>query len=57
MITVVNTQPPTYYWLSTDTEKPTDNVENGSSGVEMDTGKLYFFDADSLTWLEWGASS
>ena len=56
MITVVNTQPPTYYWLSTDTEKPTDNVENGSSGVEMDTGKLYFFDADSSTWLEWGGS-
>lgn len=59
MITVVNTQPPTYYGLSTDTPKPTTNIENGSSFVEMDTSKIYFYDAGtgSSGWLEWGAST
>lgn len=55
-MTVVNTQPPTYYGLSTET-KPTTNVENGSSFVEMDTGKLYFYDTAGEQWIEWGASS
>ena len=45
----------TYYGLSTDTPKPTDGVGNGSAFVEMDTGKIYFFDSDSQDWLEWGA--
>lgn len=40
--------------LSTDT-KPTDNVINGSSFIEIDTGKIYFFDAIGVQWLEWGA--
>lgn len=35
---------------STDS-KPT-GVPNGSSLIEMDTGKVYFFDADSSQWLE-----
>lgn len=47
----------TYFGLSTDTNKPTDGVGNGSAFVEMDTSKIYFFDSDSQTWLEWGAES
>ena len=38
--------------LSTDT-KPTD-VANGSTLLEMDTGKVYMFDAAGETWLEFG---
>lgn len=37
--------------LSTD-EKPT-NVANGSILLEMDTSKLYMFDAANSTWREW----
>lgn len=40
--------------LSTDV-KPTANIANGSKFNEMDTGKVYFFDLDSIAWLEWGA--
>lgn len=40
--------------LSTDT-KPTSDIENGSSLIEMDSGKLYFYDAESGDWVEWGA--
>lgn len=36
--------------LSTDT-KPI-NVANGSSLIEMDTGKVYFFDAENGEWRE-----
>lgn len=42
------------YCLSTDT-KPTDNLANGAALIEMDTGKLYFFDGAGNQWLEWGA--
>ena len=45
-----------YYGLSTDT-KPTDGVGNGSAFIEMDTSKVYFFDAGNSEWLEWGAES
>lgn len=44
----------TLYGLSTDTPKPTEGVGNGSAFVEMDTGKLYFYDAAGATWREWG---
>ena len=44
----------TYFGLSTDT-KPTESVGNGSAFLEMDTGKIYFFDAENVTWREWGA--
>lgn len=37
--------------LSTDS-KPTDGIANGSMFVEMDTGKIYLFDADGETWRE-----
>ena len=38
--------------LSTD-EKPTEGMANGSRLIEMDTSKLYLFDADNETWREW----
>lgn len=47
-------RPDTLVGLSTDT-KP-DNVGNGSAFIEMDTGKIYFFNAaEGGGWIEWGA--
>lgn len=46
----------TYYGLSTDS-KPTEGVGNGSALIEMDTSKVYFFDAGNSEWREWGAES
>lgn len=46
----------TYCGLSTDTPKPTEGVANGSAFIEMDTSKLYFFDAANATWREWGGA-
>lgn len=37
--------------LSTDT-KPTDSVPNGSTFYEMDTQKVYMFDAENQLWIE-----
>lgn len=37
--------------LSTD-EKPTENIKNGSTLIEMDTGKGYLFDADAGAWRQ-----
>ena len=47
----------TLYGLSTDDPKPTEGIGNGSCFVEMDTGKLYFYDASEggSGWIEWGA--
>lgn len=36
--------------LSTD-EKPTIGIANGSSCVEMDTKKVYFFDETNSVWI------
>ena len=36
--------------LSTDT-KPTD-ADNGCIFIEMDTGKIYFYDAENKQWKE-----
>lgn len=44
----------TLYGLSTDA-KPTEGIGNGSAFIEMDTGKLYFYDAAGEQWIEWGA--
>lgn len=43
-----------FWGLSTDT-KPTENVGNGDCFIEMDTGKIYFFDEAGASWKEWGA--
>lgn len=40
-----------YRGLSTDT-KPTENVENGSVFIEIDTGKIYMFDLENEEWQE-----
>lgn len=45
-----------YYGLSTDT-KPTENIANGSVFISMNTGKIYFYDFENATWLEWGAQN
>lgn len=39
--------------LSAD-EKPTERVLNGSSFIEMDTGKVYFYDEANAQWREFG---
>ena len=44
-----------YAGLSSD-EKPI-ATENGAAFIEMDTSKVYFFDAGNSEWLEWGAES
>lgn len=46
----------TMFCLSTDT-KPTVGVVNGSVIIEMDTSKIYFFDADGSQWIEWEAGT
>lgn len=46
----------TYYGLSTDS-KPTKGVGNGSAFIEMDTSKVYFYDAAGESWKEWGADA
>lgn len=54
---LINTRyrrPVTLFGLSTDV-KPSDNIANGSTFIEMDTGTLYFYDAENQEWLEWGA--
>lgn len=48
-------RPQTFYGLSTDV-KPLVNVANGSVFIEMDTGKIYFFDLANVTWREWGGA-
>lgn len=40
-----------YYWLSTD-EKPIDGVDNADVGYEMDTQKVFMFDAEHQVWIE-----
>lgn len=37
--------------LSTD-EKPTENIVNGTVFIEIDTGKVYMFDAEGTKWKE-----
>ena len=46
----------TAYGLSTD-DKPTRDVITGSLFVEVNTGKVYFFDEDSGTWLDSGGGN
>lgn len=44
----------TLYGLSTDA-KPSEAIGNGSAFIEMDSGKLYFYDAAGEQWIKWGA--
>ena len=43
----------TYEGLSTD-EKPSDNVFPNSLFLELDTGNIFFYDADSASWVAYG---
>jgi hypothetical protein len=44
---------PNGYWAGRSTdEKPTENVVNGTPFIEMDTGKVYFFDEENAQWEE-----
>ena len=45
-------QQTTFFGLSTDT-KPV--AENGSCYIEMDSSKIYFYDAEGAQWTEWEA--
>lgn len=37
--------------LSTDT-KPTNDIANGTTFIEIDTGKIYLYDAENELWKE-----
>ena len=41
----------TFYGLSTD-DKPTDCVQNADVFYEMDTKKVFLYDAQNARWLE-----
>ena len=45
----------TLFGLSTDT-KPASTENNGTCFIEMDTGAIYFYDAENETWLEWNGA-
>lgn len=40
-----------YRGLSSDT-KPTENVPNGSTFLEMNTGNVYIFDKENSSWRQ-----
>ena len=42
--------------LSTDTQ-PKEDIMNGSKLIEMDTGLVYYYDADSEDWLQFPPAS
>lgn len=42
--------------LSTDTKPTGMSVGNGWTYIEMDTGKVFFYDAESENWLEFAGS-
>lgn len=44
-----------YRGLSTDTKPVGVNVGNGSSFIEIDTGKIFLYDAEGEEWNEIGA--
>ena len=52
---MITRQGTTFFGLSTDDPKPS-NAKNGSCFIEMDTGAIYFYDAASETWIEWGGA-
>lgn len=50
MVSIINLDMTPYIGLSSDT-KPTENISNGSSFYEMDTGATYYYDADGEQWV------
>lgn len=50
MLTTKGRDAKEYYMLSTDGDKPTKDVANGSVLLEMDTGDVYVFDKENSAW-------
>ena len=48
---ILGTQPYDIRCMSTD-EKPTVNIPNGSTCIEIDTGKVYMYDITGNEWHE-----
>lgn len=46
----------TFFGLSSDDPKPTEGVGNGSAFIEMDTSKVYFYDAENEEWKVFAAN-
>ncbi len=42
------------YVCTSSDSKPTTNMGNGDCAIEINTGKIYFFNAASSQWVEWG---
>ena len=55
-MTPMNAASATLVGLSTDIPKPT-NAGNGWIFSEIDTGKIYIYDAENSTWREWSGGS
>ena len=51
MVTVDDRLTTEFVGLSTD-EKPTKNVHNGSTFVEMDTQKYFVYDEEHKVWID-----
>ena len=51
MITTTNEKTYELRGLSTD-EKPVERVGNGSIFIEIDTGKVFLYDAENKVWRE-----
>ena len=51
MITTTNEKTYEFRGLSTD-EKPVESVGNGSIFIEIDTGKVFLYDAENKVWRE-----
>ena len=49
---VSNTNMAMHYRGLADDTKPTDGIPNGSDFLEMDTGKTWYYDADSGDWVD-----
>lgn len=42
------------FWLSSDTPEVGAPLKNGYSGIEMDTGRVYFYDEEGQKWWPFG---
>ena len=52
MITVVNDKTYEIRGLSTDEKPVSEHVGNGSCFIEIDTGKIFLYDAENKVWRE-----
>jgi hypothetical protein len=52
MITKINTNERTEFYGKSADEKPIYGTKNADLFYEMDSGKVFMFDADTMTWVE-----